>query len=394
MNKAVKTFALLTALLTIYGCASLGHKDRLPLNQSAHYYNYIQPTFADYLKKTETWLKSNRSFITEDHQHEITMNMPFELSPEYPTDKAILLVHGLGDSPFSFSDLAVSLRNQGFYVQTLLLAGHGSKPTDLQKVHYTDWQSQVDHYAKLLKDKYHSVWLGGFSTGANLVTINALEQGDVDGLILLSPGFQSKVPILERLAPLAALFTDGFSTEEHNIARYTSAPLQGAIAYTDSALRLRKLLEETDSVTIPSLFVMSEADSVVDADAIETIYTNHFIHPRNQLIWYGESKPNTSSVTTHSMKLAAQQISTGSHMSPLFAPSNHYYGVQGKHRMCMNSLDDAATQRCKNGEDVWFAAWGVEEDGKIHARLTWNPYYLELENSIKNMVRNTLISRQ
>lgn len=67
--------------------------------------------------------------------------------------------------------------------------------------------------------------------------------------------------------------------------------------------------------------------------------------------------------------------------------SNPYYGVNGERRMCSNSFDDEATERCEAGEEAWFSAWGYEEDGKIHARLTWNPYYLDLEQDIARMTR-------
>ena len=208
------------------------------------------------------------------------MNMPFELIPSQPTNKAVLLVHGLGDSPYSFSDVAQSLKQQGFYVQSLLLPGHGSKPDDLRLPEYDDWQAIVDHYAALLKHDYDEVWLGGFSTGGNLVTIHTIEQGDVDGLLLFSPGFQSKTPILERLAPLAALFFGGYEAEEDNAVRYTSAPIEGAIAYSDSAVKVRELLDD-HLVDVPTLIVMSEADSVVDTPEIETLFRTRFKHPDN-----------------------------------------------------------------------------------------------------------------
>lgn len=389
MNLVIRISAVAAVLLLTFGCSILGHKNHLPLNQSEQYYDFIQPTFSRYLNATETWLRVNRAYITSDRERELAMNMPFELSTEQPADKAILLVHGLGDSPFSFSDLAVSLRDQGFYVQTLLLPGHGSKPEDLQLPSYADWQAIVDQYAKLLKEDYQEVWLGGFSTGGNLVTIHAIEQGGVDGLILVSPGFQSRTPTFERLAPLASVFTDGYSTEERNIVRYTSAPINGAIAYSDSALKLRDLLDE-GSVVVPTLIVMSEADSVVDSAAVEKLYRTRFDNPRNQLIWYGESKPSDPSITALTMRLAHRRISTGSHMSPLFAPSNPYYGEKGARRMCMNSFDREATARCEQGEGVWFSAWGYEEAGKVHARLTWNPYYSSLERSIQGMARGAL----
>ena len=69
--------------------------------------------------------------------------MPFERG-NTKSKKAILLVHGLGDSPYSFSDLATTFAKQGFYVQVLLLPGHGSKPEDMHLTTYQDWQNIVD----------------------------------------------------------------------------------------------------------------------------------------------------------------------------------------------------------------------------------------------------------
>ncbi|GAM55516.1 lysophospholipase [Vibrio ishigakensis] len=382
----LRTYIALFSVLTLalVGCSST---PSTALNQSDEYYDYIQPTYSEYLAETEQWLVENRGYMSDEHDKEIAMNMPFELKPESETNKAILLVHGLGDSPYSFSDIGKTLQQQGFYVQAVLLPGHGSKPSDLMLPSYQDWQTMVDHYANLLKQEYDEVWLGGFSTGGNLVTINALEQGDVEGLVLFSPGFQSKAPFMEKLAPIAALFIDGYNTEEDNAARYSSAPLNGAIAYSESASKLRSLLKEKQ-VTVPTLIALSEADSVVDPIAVKTMYEERFTHPNNQLLWYGESEVALPSATSLSMKIDSMQISTGSHMSPLFAPSNDYYGKNGEYRMCLNSMDKESTTFCEQGGDVWWSAWGYEEEGKVHARLTWNPYYQELTQSLATVTES------
>lgn len=383
MKLIVRIGFLLVTLLSV-SCSVVQHQNEEPLNLSSQYYNYIQPSFSDYTKATQQWLSKNRTYITAQHQKEITMNMPYELKHQHQSDKAILLVHGLGDSPYSFSDLAQTLHQQGFVVQTLLLPGHGSKPEDLMLPTYNDWQQIVDHYANQLKQQYKTVWLGGFSTGGNLVTIHAIEQGNIDGLLLFSPGFQSRTPILEKFAALASIFTDGYTAEERNVARYTSAPLKGAIAYTESARKLRQLLENNE-VNVPTLIAISESDSVVDPDAVKDLYLNRFNNKLDKMIWYGESEFSHSNIKSLTMKLSSERISTGSHMSPLFAPTNSYYGKQGERRMCMNSFDDAAIENCENGAEVWFSAWGYEEENKIHARLTWNPHYADLAGELSKI---------
>ncbi len=61
----------------------------------------------------------------------MALNAPFEIEPKDPSGKAILLVHGLSDSPYSFVDVANKLADQGFLVRVPLLPGHGAKPSDL-----------------------------------------------------------------------------------------------------------------------------------------------------------------------------------------------------------------------------------------------------------------------
>ena len=385
MDKFIYFAAAVVALASVMtGCSSTPQKTP-ELNQSNVYYDYLQPDFSRYLKVTEKWLEINRHFISDDHQRELDMNMPFQLSPETPTKKAILFVHGLGDSPFSFSDLAPTMVKLGFHVEVLLLPGHGSKPEELLLPEYQDWQTIVDHYASLLKKNYSEVWLGGFSTGANLVTIHAMDNGGINGMLLFSPGFQSKAPFLEKFTPLAAKVWYGYKTEENNLARYNSAPLNGAVAYVESAAQIRKRLAK-QTVNIPTLIAMSEADSVVDPDATKQLFIDRFVNPENTMLWYGETRQSNPQVIQKTMRIKSDRISTGSHMSPVYSPDNPYYGISGEKRMCKNSFDKKAVAQCSEGEPVWFSAQGYKEEGKIHARLTWNPYFNHLEKRIEQLV--------
>ena len=380
---------LIAFILLLSACSSIP-KQSTPLHQSAEYYNFLQHSFEEYVTVSREWLKDNRAFITDDHQKEIDINAPFILKSEQRTDRAILLVHGLGDSAFYFQDLAKSLSQQGFNVYTLLLPGHGSKPSDLFLSAYDDWQNIVDTYANQLKHTYKHVWLGGFSTGANLVTTHAIKQQGVAGLLLFSPGFQTHIPFLEKLTPIIASFKDwGWKTEETNIARYSSSPLKATLAYSQSAETVRVLLKE-HTIDIPTFIVMSEADSVIDPDAIRKYFEQRVNHPHKQMLIYGESVYTSQQVLSQTMRLPNLRISTGSHMSPLFSPNNIYYGVDAEKKMCRNGLNHSQREKCKNGHEVWFSAWGHYETDKIHARLTWNPYFKDLEQQIKLFVEQSI----
>ncbi|MEF1281402.1 alpha/beta fold hydrolase [Vibrio fortis] len=180
--KKIITLSLLTlTLMGTYGCS---HEPVIPAYQaSGELPTYQQDSFDSYQEETQQWLASHRIFVSEDHQKEIELNSPTEYQPDQPNGEAVLLVHGLGDSPYSFHDVATYLAQQGYLVRTVLLPGHGSRVADLMLPSLEDWQGVVAHHTKLLQQEYDSVWLGGYSTGANLVTSQAMKDETISGLL-------------------------------------------------------------------------------------------------------------------------------------------------------------------------------------------------------------------
>ena len=103
----------------------------------------------------------NRVLKSDDIEKELQAYLSFELIPENPNGDVVLLVHGLGDSPYSFTDVAQHLVSQGYLVRTVLLPRHGSKPGDLM-LPTEDWQAVVNHHIALLKPNSNKLWLGGY----------------------------------------------------------------------------------------------------------------------------------------------------------------------------------------------------------------------------------------
>src|SRR5690606_23460193 len=50
-------------------------------------------------------------------------------------------------------------------------------------------------------------------------------------------------------------------------------------------------------------------------------------------------------------------------------------GEHGNQRICWNGQSTADMQLWLNGDQVWYSDWGYREAGKVHARLTFNPYF-------------------
>jgi len=341
---------------------------------------YNQATFEDYVAVTKGWLEENRVFLSDNAELEIELNSPYELKPAVDSRKGVLLVHGLGDSPYSFTDVAKELQQQGFLVRTLLLPGHGSKPADLMLPELRDWQKVVSHHTALLAAEVDQLWLGGYSTGANLVTSEAYRNNDVEGLLLFSPAYTSSSQVV-RFAPLANWFFDWADIDpETNITRYDSLPMNGAAIYYKTSQIARDDLET--SFEKPVIMLLSEGDSVVDVNETAEIFQSSFTHPDSRLIWYGDNPPDIPRVQHYSMQLPEQKISAGSHMGLLFSPENKRYGIRGDIRICNNGQNEQQELDCFAGKEVWFSGWGYREENKSHARLTWNPYFQEFSQDL------------
>ncbi|EOD79475.1 Lysophospholipase [Grimontia indica] len=351
---------------------------------------YEQTSFDEYVKDTKLWLEQNRVFLTDDKQTEIDANAPFELAPKdqvTPT-KGVLFVHGLGDSPFYFRDIANVLSEQGFLVRTVLLPGHGSRPGDLILPTFDDWKRVVQHHAELLANDVDEIWLGGFSTGANLVTAYAAQHNDIDGLLLFSPAMAPK-DSLHVIAPVANYFLDWLDVDPHedNYTRYATLATNGAALFSESVSEVNDQLSEMP-YRKPVLMVISESDSVLDSAETIDLFKSSFLHPQSRFVWYGDGKiTGDTRIISLASSIPEQRISTFSHMSVLFSPTNEYYGKNGSQLVCDNGQSEEAEKACPNSDELWYSSYDYLEEGKIHARLTWNPYFSELAETIGTVTK-------
>lgn len=369
-RKLLWVFALCFALIVMHGCATPDKPPIMPLGQHS---------FAEYADQTKHWVEQNRAFQSDDRVAETRWNSPQEWRPTGAANKGVLLVHGLGDSPWSFVDIGKRLADRGFLVRTVLLPGHGTKPADLIDVDIADWRQLVNEQVALLQAEVGDVYLGGFSTGANLVLEYALDHDEaISGLLLFSPAFKSSLAVdwvMPWLAKAKTWLRNPDETRpQQTPIRYVNVPSNGFAQFylTSSAVR-EKLAGRT--YRKPALLVASEHDSVVDVDFVRQTFTQQFTHPASRMIWYGELATSEPRVLVQPDRLEALRISQFSHMSVLFSPDNPLYGRDGSQRMCNNGLDSEESKKCEAGVEVWYSAWGYKEAGKVHARLTFNPYF-------------------
>ncbi|WP_299694260.1 alpha/beta fold hydrolase [uncultured Vibrio sp.] len=378
--------ALLLPLITV-ACAS---SDTHPLYTPSN----IEPvtdyeSFDDYAEQTKQQLLKHRYFLTQDKNAELLANLPAELQLESDAkpDKGVLLIHGLGDSPYSFVDIAKSLQQEGYLVRTVLLTGHGSRPADMLNVDYQQWNDLVEKQVALFKKEVDHLYLGGFSTGGNLAYSYAAQDQDIEGLMLFSPGFISNEPLAFAtpwISWIKPWLMDVDPSNTTNYTRYFTVPTNGFAQYYNTSKQVTDTIKE-QPYTKPVFMVLTEHDSVLDTKAIKGLFETHFINPNNKLIWFGSdptsSQGNIRYINSYNPQL---RISNMSHMGVLYAPENPYYGINGSERICRNGSDmtDDEIKRCNAGEEVWYSAWDGRANEDIHARLTFNPWYDEMMESL------------
>ncbi len=358
--------ASLLLLLTLQACTSMAESEE------------PKQRFEDYRQQTLELIRNQRNFQTADHQAELDWNAPRQWTPNGTPKGGVLLVHGLGDSAWSFHDVAQTLAAQGYLVRTVLLPGHGTKPEDMLDVRLEQWQQVVREQAQLLGREVPKVYLGGFSTGANLVLDYAYGHDEIAGLILFSPAFRSNsgyawlTPWIGWARPWLAAPNEGLRPMQTPV-RYMNMPTNGfAQFYRSSALAQDRLHQRRYDK--PVFIAIAEHDSVLDTDYV----LENFSHPASRLIWYGDlptRAANTPRVEVRKDYLPEYRISRFSHMGLLFSADNPLYGLSGSQRICWNGQSTADTAKCMAGEPVWYSDWGYTEPGKIHARLTFNPYF-------------------
>jgi len=171
-------------------------------------------------------------------------NRSYELTPAGKPRGAVVMLHGLTDSPYSLRHLARRYQRDGFVVVSIRLPGHGTVPSSLSDVTAEDWEAATRLAVREARRRVPApapLHIVGFSNGGALALEYALEAlrdpslPQADHLILISPmigitrfarfaglaAWPSILPPFEKLAWLDIL-------PEFNPFKYNSFPVNGA----------------------------------------------------------------------------------------------------------------------------------------------------------------------
>lgn len=184
--------------------------------------------------------------------------------------RAVLLLHGFGDTPQTLAWTAAQLRRRGFSVRVPLLPGHGSTIEDFDRASYVDWIDSARAELAAMRARHSWVALGGLSMGGAIATILAAGVRDLPALVLLAPYLS--MPLSLRLAAMTAdRWSDRIGPLRAGSVRSVHDPQararsRGYGVVTGRALRqllfvVREARNALPLVTAPTLIVQSREDN-------------------------------------------------------------------------------------------------------------------------------------
>jgi esterase/lipase len=198
---------------------------------------------------------------------------------------AIVLVHGLTDSPHFMRDIGEYFcAEMGFDVYIPLLRAHGLKdPEDMKDASYLDWERDVEFAIAAAKTSGGHVSIGGLSTGGTLSVKMALaDRQAIDGGVFLfsaALGLASNTGNIGEIllrTPLATFFDHLDNTNlinnspSGNPYRYSKMDIGGAVELSRLIQELDNLIDRL-SVSQPLFVAHSEADTTAAIDRLEAL---------------------------------------------------------------------------------------------------------------------------
>lgn len=171
-------------------------------------------------------------------------NRSYVLLPDGPARGAVVLLHGLTDSPYSLRHIAAHYRDRGFIAVGIRMPAHGTVPAALTKVRWEDWLAATRlavRHARSLAGAGKPLHVVGYSNGAALAlkySLDSLDDSSLqrpDQIVLISPmigitsvarfagvlGWPAVFPPFAKAAWLEIV-------PEYNPFKYNSFPVNGA----------------------------------------------------------------------------------------------------------------------------------------------------------------------
>ncbi|MEG3765660.1 alpha/beta hydrolase [Alteromonas sp. 14N.309.X.WAT.G.H12] len=207
-------------------------------------------------------------------------NAPYILHHSKPTEKVVVLLHGLSDSPFYMRGIAQALFDKGMNVIVPLNVGHGQLVAD-DDMSDSDlaerWKEHLNDVIAIAPELGNKIYLGGFSTGGALVVDHYLHHPEnVAGIMLFSGALalDSGVEKLSRIWGIqwiAGLLDGEYITHGPNPYKYPTIASFAGLELMEVINDIRDQLAQGKTVDVPVFAAHSQADSTTPISGIEDL---------------------------------------------------------------------------------------------------------------------------
>ncbi len=321
-------FTVLMMFAALYGCGGVPlepwHTEKLTEEFTQDKADEVV-SFADYLKledrlfneldeKVYAQTESGPGYVMDRYstgsaadprQKAPNWNRSFELKTENPQG-AVLLIHGMSDSPYALRTLGKALNKKNYWVVAMRMPGHGTAPSGLRYIDRHDMAAAVRIGMRHLAQKVDGkpVHMIGYSTGAPLAlefSLDALEGNSTPipgSLILISPaigvhpsaamaGFKNWLANIPGFGGMAFLQVQ----PEFDPYKYNSfATNAGTVVHRVTrsvASRIEERAKTKPKVVLPPILVFkSTVDSTVTTDAVVDRLLNYLNPNRHELVLF------------------------------------------------------------------------------------------------------------
>lgn len=207
-------------------------------------------------------------------------NAPYILHHDKPTEKVVVLFHGLSDSPFFLRSIAEAFHAEGYNVVVGLLPGHGlsDADADMEDPELANrWRKRVADISELASALGDKKYIGGFSTGGALATeYDLMHPDEYKGLLLFSGALRldSTVETLANIWGMrwiAKLLDGDYQTQGRNPVKYPKISTYAALQLVDVISSVRDLIEQKAPLNLPIFVAHSQADVTTQIQGVKDL---------------------------------------------------------------------------------------------------------------------------
>jgi esterase/lipase len=187
--------------------------------------------------------------------------------------------------------LAEKLYKSGYSVYCVRLKGHGTTPEDLAERTWQEWNESVNRGYVIMKNSVSNFAFIGFSTGAGLVLLQAIQKGNkFKGFISISAPLRLN-DIRTSLTGAVTFYNNilkKFKIDKGRMEFIPNVPENPDINYSRNPIngtnelgKLMKFVEnDLDKIKIPALIIQSDNDPVVNSKGADIIYSKIKSHDK------------------------------------------------------------------------------------------------------------------